>query len=72
MIPGVTGKYGLRVQNEAGQRLTEFYQENALVIVNTFFQYHKRQLYTWTSSDCQNRNQLITFVAAKDEEALYS
>ena len=39
--PGVTGKFGLGVQNEAGQRLTEFYQENALVIVNTFFQQQK-------------------------------
>ena len=44
-IPGVTGKFGLGVQNEAGQRLTEFCQENALVIPNTFFQQHKRQLY---------------------------
>ena len=52
-IPGVTGKFGLGVQNEAGQRLTEFCQENALVIANTFFQQHKRRLYTWTSSDGQ-------------------
>ena len=44
--PGVTGKFGLGVQNEAGQRLTEFFQENALVTTNTFFQQHKRQLYT--------------------------
>ena len=43
-IPGVTGKFGLRVQNEAGQRLTEFCQENALVIANTLFQQQKRQL----------------------------
>ena len=43
-IPGVTGNFGLGVQNEAGQRLTEFYQENALVIVNTLFQQHKRRL----------------------------
>ena len=48
-IPGVTGKFGLGVQNEAGQRLTEFCQEKALVIANTLFQQHKRQLYTWTS-----------------------
>ena len=41
-IPGVTGKFGLGVQNEAGQRLTEFHQENTLVIANTFFQQHKR------------------------------
>ena len=45
-IPGVTGKFGLGVQNEAGQRLTEFCQENTLVIANTLFQQHKRQLYT--------------------------
>ena len=44
--PGVTGKFGLGVQNEAGQRLIEFCQENALVIANTFFQQHKRRLYT--------------------------
>ena len=48
--PGVTGKFGLGVQNEAGQRLIEFCQENALVIANTLFQ-HKRRLYTWTSPD---------------------
>ena len=51
-IPGVTGKSGLGVQNEAGQRLTEFCQKNALVIANTF-QQHKRRLYTWTSPDGQ-------------------
>ena len=52
-IPGVTGKFGLGVQNEAGQRLIEFYQENTLIIANTLFQQHKRRLYTWTSSDGQ-------------------
>ena len=52
-IPGVTGKFGPGIQNEAGQRLKEFCQENALVIVNTLFQQHKRQLYTWTSPDGQ-------------------
>ena len=52
-IPGVTGKFGLGVQNEAGQRLTEFCQGNALVIANTLFQQHKRKLYTWTSPDGQ-------------------
>ena len=56
-IPGVTGKFGLGVQNEAGQRLTEFCQENALAIANTLFQQHKRRLYTWTSPDGQHRNQ---------------
>ena len=48
-IPEVTGKFDLGLQNEAGQRLTEFSQENALVIANTLFQQHKRRLYTWTS-----------------------
>ena len=55
---GVTGRFGLGVQNEAGQRLIEFCQENALVIANTIFQQHKRRLYTWTSLDGQYRNQL--------------
>ena len=50
--PGVTGKFGLGIRNEAGQRLIEFCQENALVIANTLFQQHKRRLYTWTSPDC--------------------
>ena len=49
--PGVTGKFGLGMQNEAGQRLIKFCQENALVIENTLVQPHKRRLYTWTSSD---------------------
>ena len=57
-LPGVTGKFGLGVQNEAGQRLTEFCQENALVIANTLFQQHKRRFYTWTSPDGQYRNQI--------------
>ena len=52
--PGVTGKFGLGVQNEAGQRLIKFCQENALVIENTLFQQHKRRLYTWTSPDGQH------------------
>ena len=56
--PGVTGKFGLGVWNEAGQRLTEFCQENALVIANTLFQQHKRELYTWTSPDGQHWNQI--------------
>ena len=72
-IPGGPGKFGLGVQNEAGQRLTEFCQENALVIANTIFQQHKRRLYTWTSPDGQHRNQTdYIFFAAKDGEALYS
>ena len=49
--PGVTGKFGLRMRNEAGQRLIEFCQENALVIAKTLFQQRKRRLYTWTSPD---------------------
>ena len=53
-IPGITGKFGIGVQNEAKQRLTEFCQENALVIANTLFQQHKRILYTWTSADGQH------------------
>ncbi|XP_055290374.1 craniofacial development protein 2-like, partial [Moschus berezovskii] len=56
--PGVTGKFGLGARNEAGQRLIEFCQENALVIANTLFQQHKRRLYTWTSPDGQHRNQI--------------
>ena len=52
--PGVTGRIGCGVQNEAGQRLIEFCQENALVIANTLFQQHKRRLYTWTSPDGQH------------------
>ena len=56
--PGVTGKFGLGIQNEAGQRLIEFWQENTLVIANTLFQQHKRRLYTWTSPDGQHRNQI--------------
>ena len=57
-IPGVTGKFGLGVQNEAGQRLTEFCQENTLAIANILFQQHKRRLYTWTSPDGQSQNQI--------------
>ena len=56
--PGVTGKFGLGIRNEAGQRLIEFCQENALVIANTLFQQHKRRLYTWTSPDGQHWNQI--------------
>ena len=52
--PAVTGKFSLGMQNEAGQRLIEFCQENALVIANTLFQQHKRRLYTWTLSDGQH------------------
>ena len=58
MRTGVTGKFGLGIWNEAGQRLIEFCQENALVITNTLLQQHKRGLYTWTSPDGQHQNQI--------------
>ena len=71
--PGVTGKFGHGIRNEAGQTLIEFCHKNALVIANTLFQQPKRRrLYTWTSPDGQPRNQTIIFFAAKDGEALYS
>ena len=60
------------MRNEAGQRLIEFCQENALVVANTLFQQHKRRLYTWTSPDVNTEIRLIIFFAAKDGEALYS
>ena len=56
--PGVTGTFGFGIRNEAGQRLIEFCQENALVIANTLFQQHERRFYTWTSLDGQNQNQI--------------
>ena len=56
--PGVTGKYGLGVRNETGQRLIKFCEENTLVIANTLFQQHKRRLYAWTSPDGQHQNQI--------------
>ena len=56
--PGVTGKFSLGVQKEAGQRLIEFSQETILVIANTLFQQYKRRVYTWTSPDGQYRNQI--------------
>ena len=65
--PGVTGKFGLGMRNEAGQRLTEFCQENALVIANTLFQQHKRRPHMDITEI-----KLIIFFAAKDGEALYS
>ena len=74
--PGVTGKFGIGVQNEAGQKLTEFCQENALVIANVLFQQHKRRLYTWTTHGhhqmINTKIRLIIFFGAKDGEALYS
>ena len=68
----MTGKFGHRVQNEAGQRLIEFWQESTLVIANTLFQQYKRRLYTWTSPDGQTKIRLIIFFAVKDGEVLYS
>ena len=63
--PGVTGKLGLGIWNEAGQKLIEFCQENALVVANTLFQQHKRRLYTWTSSDGQHHNQIYYILCSQ-------
>ena len=63
--PGVTGKFGLGMRNEAGKRLTEFCQENALVIANTHFQQHKRRLYTWTSPDGKYLNQIDYIICSQ-------
>ena len=63
--PGITGNFGLREQNKAGKRLTEFCQENAVVIANTHFQQHKRRLYTWTSPDGQHQNQIDYILCSK-------
>ena len=63
-IPGVTGKFGLGVQNEAGQKLTEICQESALVIANTCFQQHKRKL-TWSSPDGQYQNQIDNIICSQ-------
>ena len=64
-ITGVTDKFGLGAQNEAGQRLTEFFQENALAIANTLFQQHKRRLYTWTSPDGQHGNPIYYILCSQ-------
>ena len=71
-IPGITGKFGLGVRNEAGQRLIQFIQENALVTENTLFQQHKRRLYTRTSPDGQYQNQMDYIFASKHGEAICS
>ena len=63
--PGVTGNFGPGIWNEAGQRLIEFCQDKALVIVNTLFQQHKRRLYTWTSPDGQHQNQMDYVLCTK-------
>ena len=64
-MPGVTDKFGLGVQNEAGQRLIEFCQENTLVIANTLFQQKKRRLYTWTSPDGQHQSQIDYIICSQ-------
>ena len=64
-IPGITGKFGLGVQNETGQKLTEFCQENTLVIANTLFQQCKRRLSTWTSPDSQYQNQIDNILCSQ-------
>ena len=71
-IPGITGKFGLGVQNETGQKLTEFCQENPLVIANTLFQQHKRRPYMWTSLDGQYWNQIDYILCSQGGEVLYS
>ena len=70
--PGVTGKFGLGVQHEAGQRLTEFCQGNTQVMANTLLQQHKRRLYTCHHRMVNTEIRLIVFFAAKDGKALYS
>ena len=74
-ITGVTGKFSLGVQNEAGQRLTEFCQKNTPVIANMIFQPHMRKLYTWTSPDVHQivntEIRLIIFFSASSMEKLY-
>ena len=63
--PGVTGKFGLGVQNEAGQRLTEYWQENTQVIANALFQQHKRKFNTWTSPDGQHQNKIDSILCSQ-------
>ena len=63
--PGVIGKFGLGIRNEAGPSLIDFCQENALFITNTLFQQHKRRLYTWTSPDSQHRNHIDYIICSE-------
>ena len=70
--PGVTGKFGLGIRNEAGQRLIEFCEENTLVIANTLFQQHKKDSIHGNYQMVNTKIRLIIFFAAKDAEALYS
>ena len=66
---GVTGKFGLGIQNEAGQKLIEFCQENTLDIANTVFQQHKRRLYTWTSPDGPHQNQINYILSSQRQRS---
>ena len=71
--PGATCKFGLGSQNGSGQRLTEFFQENTLVIANPFFQQHKRVLYIWTSLHVQYQNQIEYILFGQGwKKALYN
>ena len=70
--PGVTGKFGLGMQNEAGERLIKFCQENALVIANTFFQQHKRKLYTRISPDGQHQNKTDYILCSQRRSSIQS
>ena len=63
--PGITVKFGLGIRNEAGQRLMEFCQENALIIANSLFKQHKRRLYTWTSPDGQHQNWIVYILCSQ-------
>ena len=67
-IPGITGKFGHGVQNKASQRLTELWQDNAVVIANTLFQQHKRRLCTWTSPDGQHWNQIDYILCSQSQQ----
>ena len=70
--PGVTGKFGLGIQNEAGQRLIEFCQENTQAIANTLFQYTRKDYTHGHHQMVITEIRMIVFFAAKNEEALYS
>ena len=67
-IPGVTGKFGLGVQNEAGQGLIAFCQENTLVIANNLCQQYKRRLYTWTSPKSIPKSDWLYYLQPKMEK----
>ena len=70
--PGVTDKFDLGVQNEAGQRLIEFCKDNTVVIANNLFQQHKRRLYTWISPDGQCQKQIDYIVCSPKMEKIYT